>query len=256
MATDHPFDVLEYRDGVFRAARVRAIREVPLRMVVNGRELVRLMFTGAHPRFLAAGYLLSCGLIESARDIATLDVEEGPDALEARVALRNSQPRAHALSVTSGLGRVLAGQGQRLRTQLPLAKGWVDPAAVVRLAAELHARSDLYRLTRGCHNASLCSAGEMLLFRSDIGRHNAIDTLAGQCLLEGLPTGDKMVVSTGRVASEIVHKAVRAGIPVLASTAAATALAVESAREHGLTLIGNVDAGGFRVYSDPGRLAG
>ncbi|WP_243439366.1 formate dehydrogenase accessory sulfurtransferase FdhD [Fundidesulfovibrio soli] len=256
MTTDLPFDVLEYRDGVFRTARVRAIREVPLRIVVNGRELVRLMFTGAHPRFLTAGYLLSCGLIEAARDIASLDVEEGPDALEARVALRTSLPETHSLSVTSGLGRVVRGAEPLPQTPPPLRKGWVDPAAIVRLAEELHARSDLYRLTRGCHNSSLCSAGEMLLFRSDIGRHNAIDTLAGQCLLEGLPTGDKMIVSTGRVASEIVHKAVRAGIPVLASTAAATALAVEAAREHGLTLIGNVGAGGFRVYNDPGRLAG
>jgi FdhD protein len=122
------------------------------------------------------------------------------------------------------------------------------------MVRELHARSTLYRLTRGCHNSSLCTAEDMLLFRSDIGRHNAIDTIVGQCLLENIGLRDKMIVSTGRIASEIVHKAVRAGIGVYVSVAVATSQAVETAKRYDLTLIGNATEDTFWVYNDPGRL--
>jgi FdhD protein len=124
------------------------------------------------------------------------------------------------------------------------------------LAGELKHRSTLYGRTRGCHNSSLCSPQEMLIFREDIGRHNAIDMIVGQCFLEGLDTSDKMIVSTGRVASEILLKTVRIGVSVLASTAVATSFSVELARKIGLTLIGNIKADSFWVYNDPGRIIG
>jgi len=256
MKTDMAYEIIEYREGGFRPFAVRAIREIPLRIVVDGRELVSLLCSGMHPRFLAAGYLFTCGLVDGAEDIAGLEVEELPDGIVARVALRSGLGETCGLSVTSGLGRVLEAARPGPRACLPSEKAWVGPEGLVGLAAELQARSELYRLTRGCHNSSLCTAGEMVLFRSDIGRHNAIDSIVGQCLLEGLPTADTMIVTTGRIASEIALKAVRAGVPVLASSAVATARAVELAREHGLTLIGNLGPKGFWVYNDPGRLAG
>jgi FdhD protein len=96
----------------------------------------------------------------------------------------------------------------------------------------------------------------MLLFREDIGRHNAIDMLCGQCFLDNVPVDDKMIVSTGRVASEILLKVVRIGVPIMVSTAVATNFSVELARKTGITLVGNVKDDSFWVYNDNGRIIG
>jgi FdhD protein len=130
----------------------------------------------------------------------------------------------------------------------------VRPEQILALAEELHHRSALYGRTRGCHNSSLCTPDEMLLFREDIGRHNAIDMICGECFLNNISVDDKMIVTTGRVASEILLKVVRIGIPVLVSTAVATSFTVELARQTGITLVGNVREGRFWVYNDKGRV--
>lgn len=249
-------DIIAYSGNGLRPVTVTAIREVPLRILIGDRELIRLLCSGMHPRFLAAGYLFGCGVITRASDIADITVHEDEAGIEARVVLRRDAAGLLGLDITSGLGRVVRTSTPRPEALSPPKAPWLRPDALLSLARELHARSDLYRLTRGCHNASLCSATAMLLFRPDIGRHNAIDTIVGQTLLEGLPVADKLIVTTGRVASEIVQKAVRAGVPVLAATAVATSLAVEEAREYGLTLVGNITNDGFWVYNDPGRLHG
>jgi FdhD protein len=132
----------------------------------------------------------------------------------------------------------------------------VSPEQILALAGELHERSTLYKSTRGCHNSSLCTPDEMLLFREDIGRHNAIDMLCGQCFLDDVAVDDKMIVTTGRIASEILLKVVRIGVPVLASTAVATSFSVELARKTGITLIGNIKDDSFWVYNDNGRIQG
>lgn len=253
MGTDVPIEITRYGGEGFRPAGVRTIKEIPLRIFLGGRELVCLLCSGTHPRFLTAGYLFSCGLIAAAADIAELDVAADETGMTAHVALRGGVPDLCGLHVTSGLGRLVNANGPRTGKVLPVNAPWVDPDSLLSLMGELHARSALYRLTRGCHNAALCTAGEMLFFRSDIGRHNAIDAIVGQCLLEGTALADKMILTTGRAASEIVHKAAHAGVPVLASTAVATSLAVESARERRLTLVGNVTRDGFWIYSTPGR---
>jgi len=257
-----PFAILDYRDGVFRNSEVNAIRELPLRIVVNGQDVISMQCTGMEPRYLVAGYLFYCGLIENARDIAAMDVTEDATGIEVRVEIRGTPARLFGMSLTSGMGRDILTQEKAekpegrpglIRIPSP-SKPYLLPEKILDMARELHSRSSLYRLTRGCHNSSLCTSENMLIFRSDIGRHNAIDTLVGQCLLEGIPMQDKMIVSTGRIASEIVFKAVRAGLGVYVSIAVATSQAVETARRYGLTLIGNATEDRFWVYHDPGRL--
>ncbi|WP_027189559.1 formate dehydrogenase accessory sulfurtransferase FdhD [Fundidesulfovibrio putealis] len=257
-----PFDILEYRDGAFSAAEVKAIRELPLRIVVNGQEVISLQCTGMQPRFLVAGYLFGSGLIEHADDIVSMIVTEDTGGIVVCVEIKGTPIKLLGVSLTSGMGRDILTQGQADETSgnprlanIPVPpKPFIRPANILDMVRALHTRSSLYRLTRGCHNSSLCTPENMLIFRSDIGRHNAIDTIVGQCLMEAIPLQDKMIVSTGRIASEIVHKAVRAGIGVYASIAVATSHAVETAMRYDLTLIGNATEDKFWVYHDPGRL--
>lgn len=231
-----------------------AIRETSLHIFINDLPLVRLACTGKYPAYLAVGFLFSCGVIESAADIDGLDiVNNGEEGLEARLRL-NRNLALPTRTVTSGLGSTFQMPKANIAPLPPAAPDFFEAETIMRLSGELEERANLYHITRGCHNSSLCSNDTMLLYREDIGRHNAIDTLVGQCLLEERDTSSIMILSTGRIASEIVQKVVRARIPVLASTAAATSIAVENARAFGLTLMGKTSPKGMWIYNNTGCL--
>jgi FdhD protein len=259
MTDRFPYDITEYSRSGSRSISIEAIREVPLTIFLNGRNIVTLLTTGKDPLHLAVGFLKSDALLQTPDQILSLDIADGGDRITARVETSHdpfAEGRELHRSITSGCGKGTNFQRNvqtisRCRITSALR---VSPGQILALAAELKARSVLYGQTRGCHNASLCVPDRMLLFREDIGRHNAIDMIVGQCFLEGIAPSDKMVVSTGRVASEILLKTVRMGAPLLASTAVATSFSVELARKIGLTLIGNITAEGFWVYNDRERL--
>jgi FdhD protein len=110
------------------------------------------------------------------------------------------------------------------------------------------------RRTHGVHNTALADSERIILFRDDIGRHNAVDMIVGHVFLNGIPLGDKMLITTGRLTSELLIKAAKVNIPVLVSRNTATSLAVELAVSLGITLIGFARAGKFTVYSGEERL--
>ena len=253
------YQIYEYRDG-FSKKRIKSIREVPLTITLNGREVVTLLCTAKYPEYLAVGFLKSDAFISSPAQITDLTVRDEGDRLVAEVDVCHDpwKDRVMERSITSGCGKG-TNFGRNVATVSKRRLGGdikVRPEQILALARELHERSSLYKETRGCHNSSLCTPDEMLLFREDIGRHNAIDMICGQCFLDDVPVDDKMIVSTGRVASEILLKVVRIGIPVLASTAVATSFSVELARKTGITLIGNIKDDSFWVYNDSGRIIG
>lgn len=253
------YEIHEYKAG-FERKGIRAIREVPLTIILNGREVVTLLCTARHPEFLAVGFLKSDAFVSSPDQITDLAVRDEGDRLIADVEVCHDpwKDRVMERSITSGCGKgtnfgrnVTTISKRRLSGDVR-----VTPEQILSLAQELHERSTLYNATRGCHNSSLCVPDEMLLFREDIGRHNAIDMICGQCFLDNVSVEDKMIVSTGRVASEILLKVVRIGVPILVSTAVATSFSVELARKTGITLVGNVKDDSFWVYNDKGRIIG
>jgi FdhD protein len=253
------YDIHEYRNG-FAKKSISAIREVPLTIMLNGREVVTLLCTAKYPEYLAIGFLKSDAFISSPDQITDLTVRQDDQRLLAEVETCHDpwKNRIMERSITSGCGKgTNFGRNVQTISKRRLAGDIrVTPDQILALVKELHDRSTLYNQTRGCHNSSLCSPDEMLLFREDIGRHNAIDMICGQCFLDNVPVDDKMIVSTGRVASEILLKVARIGVPVMVSTAVATTFSVELARKTGITLVGNVKDDGFWVYNDNGRIIG
>ena len=197
------------------------------------------------------GFLKSDAFLTSPDQIRDMAVESSPERITVSVETEHDpwKDRAIERSVTSGCGKgTNFGRNMETVSRRRMNGGpRVSPQNILDLAAELQERSSLYEQTRGCHNSSLCTPDEMLIFREDIGRHNAIDMIVGECFFSGMDTRDKMIVSTGRVASEILLKTVRIGVPVLISTAVATSLSVKLARATGLTLVG---------CTGPARLSG
>lgn len=259
MTESNAFEITEYGPHGPKPIHIEAIREVPLTIYLNGQEVVTLLCTGKYPRHLAVGFLKSDALITDPAQLLDVDIKDEDGRITARVSVSHDPfagGRTIQRSITSGCGKgtnfdrnVATISRRRVESDLK-----VTAAQILALAGELKRRSTLYGRTRGCHNSSLCTPQEMLIFREDIGRHNAIDMIVGECFLAGTPTQDKMIVSTGRVASEILLKTVRIGVSVLASTAVATSFSVELARKIGLTLIGNIKTDSFWVYNDPGRI--
>jgi FdhD protein len=254
------YDVSEFSEGGFRETQVAAIQEVPLTIYLNGKEIVTLLCTGKQPKFLAVGFLKSDGLITEPEQVKTVDVEEEAERLRVSVETSHDPFENQRLgrSITSGCGKgtnfernVETISSTTVTTQLS-----VTPEQILQLSAELDERSTLYRATGGCHNASLATPEGILIFREDIGRHNAIDMICGECFLESIPTNDKLIVSTGRIASEILLKTIRLGVPVIVSRAAATRFSIDLARRTNMTLVGRARKERMIIYNHAGRITG
>lgn len=280
-ATVRSYDILTYSNGKVAPAVFLSCHEQTLTVHVNGVPFVRVACSGQHLRYLVPGFLYSCGVINSLHDLAGMDVtplpassdaqqqaqalEQTDSAEEVRVdvllrgpccskAAGSSEQAAPRLTITSALGWNIPLTSRSLprmpRAQVP---SW-DPQVILRGAQELEERSEIFHQTGGCHNAALLNRQGMVFYCLDIGRHNAIDTLVGYMLVEGLNPADHMIISSGRIASEIAQKAVRIGVPVFASLSRAMSRAVDLARATGLTLLGNVKSGSMHIYHENGQL--
>jgi FdhD protein len=254
------YDVVKFSEGRFRETELTAIQEVPLTIYLNGDEVVTLLCTGKYPKFLAVGFLKSDGLVTELGQLKDVQVKEAPDRIIVRIETFHDpfEHRRLERSITSGCGKgtSFTRNVETISSTTVMAKLRVTPEQIFRLAAELDERSTLYRATGGCHNASLATSEGILIFREDIGRHNAIDMICGECFLDRVPTGDKLIVTTGRIASEILLKVMRLGVPILVSGSAATRFSIDLARKTNMTLIGRVRPGHLLVYNHGGRIAG
>jgi FdhD protein len=254
------YDVAEFSKGQFRETRVTVIQEVPLTIYLNGNEIVTLLCTGKHPKFLAVGFLKSDGLVTDPKQVRAIRMEEEAERLRVSVETSHDPFEQQPLgrSITSGCGKGINFERnvETIASTSVTTELRVTPEQILRLSAELDERSTLYRATGGCHNASLATPEKILIFREDIGRHNAIDMICGECFLEGISTDDKLIVSTGRIASEILLKTIRLGVSMLVSSAAATRFSIDLAKRTNMTLVGRVRQGRMVVYNHAGRIAG
>jgi FdhD protein len=251
-------EVVSIQSNTSETAERSVVREVPLTVFLNGKELLTLLTTGDANRELAVGFLLSEGFFQSREDLKSIRVDDEAGVVEVELAgdLDLTEKLWGKRAVTSGCGKgatfyhVLDSlQSGKISSALT-----VSPARVYELMKELNRLSDLYRETRGVHNSALSDGEKLLVFRDDIGRHNAVDKIRGACFLEDISLGDKLLVTTGRMSSEIVVKVAKMGVPILISRSAPTSLALDLAERIGLTLIGYVRGDKMTVYTGGQRV--
>ena len=130
----------------------------------------------------------------------------------------------------------------------------VSVGEILALTRDFQHRSETYRATGGVHSAAMCDTKNVLVFSEDIGRHNAMDKVFGECLLKDITTDDRLVITSGRISSEILLKVARRNIPVLISKSAPTNLGVKMANELGITLVGFVRGKRANVYTNTWRI--
>ena len=257
--------VTEWEDGSVHKVQDSLAAEEPLEIRIAGVPLTVTMRTPGNDLELAAGFLLTEGIIESPEQIAGLRAklpENGTKSNVVEVELKDSDFDSEDLQrnfyATSSCG--ICGKASinaiRVRGLRQLDSGFrVDPETLCQLPEALRAEQEVFSRTGGLHAAALFDgAGQLLALREDIGRHNAVDKIVGWAVLEKkLPLSQNVMLVSGRGGFEIVQKALAAGIPFLASVSAPSSLAVKLARELGLTLVGFLRGRRFVVYSDEFR---
>jgi FdhD protein len=257
-------EVQRVRDGARVAAEDRAATEAPLEIRLHGQPFVITMRTPGADRDLAAGFLLSEQVARGAGEIAGMTQADDESAIDVtlrgaaaeRLEVRLAERRQVTASSACGIcGRQTA---DALRTDAaPLADDWTITAAVVSsLPARLRANQAVFDHTGGLHAAGLFELdGTLTESAEDVGRHNAVDKVVGRMLLRAaLPLSSHVLCVSGRASFELVQKAVLAGIPMLVAVSAPSTLAIDLARDHGLTLAGFVRGDAFNLYTHPHRI--
>jgi FdhD protein len=260
MNTVENVTALRHNEEDIFAVETSVAREFPFTIILNGKELVTLLCSPGNLKYLAAGFLASEGLIYSRDEIKKmlLDDKRGVIRVEAENSVWHDGETIFKRIISSGCGR-----GASFYSTTDILEKKVDSrieisaADIYALVRDFQHRSELYQSTHGVHSAALCDTKNIQVFDEDIGRHNAIDKVFGKCLLDNISTENKILLTSGRITSEVLHKVAKRRIPIIASISAPTDLGINIAKTLAITLITsvrgkkmNVHTGDWRVISN------
>jgi FdhD protein len=218
--------------------------ERPLTIFVDKRELVTLMTLGAMPELLVLGYLRNQRLIERVQQIESVSVdwEVGAAAVHTHTGLSDLEARTAKRVVTTGCGQgTVYGD---MMTQIDSVKlpdasvARIRQSTLRRMLETIRQQDSIHRQAGSVHGCALFRGAEMLMFVEDVGRHNAIDTIAGWMAMHGVDGADKTFFTTGRLTSEMVMKSAQIGVPIIVSRNGVTAMGLDLATRLGITLFG------------------
>lgn len=243
---------LRFERGRYQPLDRPLVQEYPLELIVNERPLATLVASPHQLNFLVSGFLRLQGFIHSLEDLLSLGVCS--DFGSARVQVRGAIPERLTPTLTSGCGTGISFNLPRKLTADAGIKSRFSPAAIFALMKELARHAEKYAGHGGIHSAAVGDGEKLLLFAEDLGRHNTLDRIAGEALFRGIDLKNRMLVTSGRVSTEMVAKAARLGIALIASRTSPTDKAVELAEQAGITLAGYVRGESFEVYCHAERL--
>ncbi len=243
------------QDG--KPVETAVVEERPLTLFLNGREIVTMMTIGDHPDCLAIGYLLNQNMLQPEDEISGVDVDEDLGIVVVRTPVETDfEAKLAKKTLTSGCaqGTVFGDVMEKFDTIE------LDPAATLRtswlyaLSRKINTTDSLYLAAGAIHGCVLCEEDRPLIYMEDVGRHNAIDKIAGYMRMNGIGAAGKIFYTTGRLTSEMVIKTVQMRIPILISRSGFTAWGVELAKTANLTLIGRAKGRRFVALAGESRI--
>jgi len=235
---------------------IRVVEERPLTIFLNAQEIVTAMTIGDYPEYLALGFLRNQGMLAEGEQVLGVDYDEELETVVVRTDGQTSyEEKLKKKTRTSGcaVGTVFGDMMEGLEG-VTLPEIEVRTSDLYALAARINRTPSLYLEAGAIHGTVLCQGARPLVYMEDVGRHNAVDKIAGWMQSEGVAAGNKLLYTTGRLTSEMVIKTAMMGIPVLASRSGFTAWGVEIARQVGLTLIGRMRGKRFVCLAGEERL--
>jgi FdhD protein len=243
-------------DHLGTAVTIAVVEERPLTIYLNAQEIVTAMTIGDYPEYLALGFLRNQGMLQADDVVTGIDHDDEVECVIVRTERKTSyeekvrkKTRTSGCAVGTVFGDMMEGlDGLRL-PPAPVRTSWL-----YALAHKINTMPSLYLSAGAIHGTVLCERDTPLVYMEDVGRHNAVDKIAGFLFAHGMTGADKTLYTTGRLTSEMVIKCATMGIPVLASRSGFTAWGVEIARQVGLTLIGRMRGQRFVCLAGEDRL--
>ncbi len=251
------FDVVRIKDGNRIEEKHLIATEVPCTIEINGKEAATIMATPTYLKEFAVGYLFTAGVIHSADDVKEFYCDKTKWRLDIQTKHDVDLEMLGKRVYTSGCGKgVMYSSMIQLSSRHAIETDFtIGHPALSNCMKWLLTSSSLYRETHGVHSAALSLNGDIPdVLIDDIGRHNAVDKVIGYGLVRNVDFSHSLILSTGRISSEILHKAKRSGIPVVLSRGAPTHQTVLLARDMGVTVIGFARGGSFTIYTHSDRV--
>ncbi len=236
---------------------IRVINERPLTLYLNSQEVVTMMTIGDHPDLLAVGYLKNQNMLKEDDVITSIDYDDDIDVVVVRTEEdTNFEEKMKKKIRTSGCAQgTIFGDVMDSFETIELSKeARLKTSWLYQLTKKINQAPSLYLTAGAIHGCVLCEEDRPLAYMEDVGRHNAVDKIAGFMAMNGVKSDDKIFYTTGRLTSEMVIKTVMMGIPILISRSGFTAWGVELAKKAGLTLIGRARGKRFIVLSGNERI--
>ena len=239
----------------WQAHDAETIVEAPVSLTVNGDVWLTFMCTPVELEAMAVGFLYNEGIIEKWDEVSDVRVCEHGDNVDVWLNHEAEQPKSWRR--TSGCtGGVTAVETlARIKVSFEEDRPKIAPEAIGHLIEILFESQDLYRETGGVHTSVLSDGEKVLLSADDIGRHNTLDKIAGLCLMKDIWPETRILISTGRISSEMLQKAARLGAPIVISRTSPSSLSIEMAEHYGITLIGYARRNRFNVYTNIQRVS-
>ena len=248
--------VVEGVDQTGATSALSVVEERPLTIYLNGQEIVTAMTIGDYPEYLALGFLKNQGMLLADDTVTGVEYDEELETVVVRTARKTSyeeklkkKTRTSGCAVGTVFGDMMEGLEGVTLPAVELRTSWL-----YALSARINRTPSLYLEAGAIHGTVLCRQDRPLVYMEDVGRHNAVDKIAGWMVQTGEGATDKILYTTGRLTSEMVIKTAMMGIPALASRSGFTAWGVEIANSVGLTLIGRMRGKRFVCLSGADRL--
>jgi len=247
--------IVHLRNGILTEKEDEIVNELHLKLAINFKKLSSLMCSPADIEDLTAGYLVTSGILTPENNLLKLEYEPNKNIMH--IELENNEIIKDLIfsvlkPVGCGAGDLLFVKHTQKIEALPDVT--LNSDFISQIMLEFNKSSELFKETGGVHSAAICDQNGIITVREDIGRHNAVDKVIGSVYRSGGVISDKVVLTSGRISSEIVMKLINARVQVLISRSAPTSGAVELAELNGLTLIGFARATNFNVYCDFERI--
>jgi FdhD protein len=244
--------IYRYENGRFEQFEKSVVHEQPLTIVANGVELATFLCTPVQLDYLTIGFLAFEGIIGGLEDIHDLDVDPENGIVEVELATEVVKPAKRVFTSGCGMGLTFTlriSHYPHLASDLTL-----TPEQIFHLMRQLFDGATMYKASRGIHAAALSDTEQVLLLAEDVGRHNALDKILGQAMVQGMQTEGRILLTSGRISSEMLRKGAHMGTPFMISRTSPTTLSIEAAKRLGVTVIGYVRRNSFNLYTHPERL--
>lgn len=234
------------------------IKEYPFTIMLNGQEFITLLCSPQGLEYLTVGFLLSEGLIKKKDDILSIKIDEergsGEVITKKKKVLAKELFEKRTMTTGCGKGTIFYNVIDSFNCKIIENNMKIKVEDIIALMRKFNKMSELFANTGGVHSACISNEKEIILFHEDAGRHNALDKIMGEALVKDIDLKDKMMITSGRISSEMLIKCAKREIPIVISRSAPTDLALKLAKQLGITIVGFARGLRMNIYTEVERV--